>query len=110
VESHAIPGLKAILLEVSHALARLDADRLEEMARYCEALIGRETTLPAAGLGEADLGEPGREMATFGRVLQATRGNLQVMHRLRNMDAEQLEYSPAAEGCHRTAENEHGDD
>jgi len=32
------------------------------------------------------------------------------MHRLRNMDAEQLEYSPAAEGCHRTAENEHGDD
>jgi len=36
-----IPGLKAILLEVSHTLARLDADRLEEMARYCEALIGR---------------------------------------------------------------------
>jgi len=43
--------------------------------------------LPAAGLREADLGASGREMATFGRVLQATRGNLQVMHRLRNMDA-----------------------
>src|ERR1700687_3627077 len=33
------PELKSMLVEASHALAHLDADRLEEMALSCAALV-----------------------------------------------------------------------
>jgi len=76
------PELKQIVREASRALARLDADRLEELARSCEALNG-------AQLGRADLARQARdaagEMAVLARVLDATRANLDVMRRLRDL-------------------------
>jgi hypothetical protein len=82
-----------MIAEASLALARLDGVRLEELALSCEALI-RE-------LGDADKNQrisfgcearnAVQEMAVFARVLEATRSNLSVMHRLREMRARRLE-------------------
>jgi hypothetical protein len=81
------PELKDIVVEASRALAHLDADRLEELAVSCQAL---NRDLPAPGnRGCADLlrqaSAAGEEMATFARVLEATRSNLRVLHRLREI-------------------------
>lgn len=95
------PELKELVVEASQALARLDAARLEELALSCQAL-NRE--LSAAGAEErARLGRQAREaageMAVFARVLDVTRGNLNVMNRLRQLRAGRLEYSePQARG------------
>jgi hypothetical protein len=102
--------LKGLVVEASRALARLDADRLEELALSCQAL-NRE--LPPADAGErAALAQEAREaageMAVFARVLEATRANLNVMNRLRELRAGRLEYrEPRAGGWERT-ENGHG--
>ena len=78
------PELKQIVAEASRALAILDADRLEELARACQALVGNHGD-PAARIHRRDLGEAAGEMAVFGRVLDATRANLKVMRRLREL-------------------------
>lgn len=89
------PGLKGLVVEASHALARLDADRLEELALSCQAL-NRDLAVPNSR-EHAALAEQAREaagdMAVFFRVLEATRANLTVMHRLRELREGRLEYS-----------------
>jgi hypothetical protein len=87
--------LKELVVEASRALARLDADRLEELALCCQAL---NRDLPHAdGQARATLAREAQaatgDMAVLGRVLEATRANLQVMNRLRELRGEQLEYS-----------------
>jgi hypothetical protein len=88
------PELKGLVVEASRALARLDAERLEELALCCEAL-NRELVLrePEAG---GDLARQAMDatadMAVFSRVLAATRANLSVMRRLRELRGERLEY------------------
>jgi aminopeptidase N len=105
------PELKEVVAEASRALARLDADRLEELALSCQALN--------RGLAVADmeqrklLARQSREaegdMAVFARVLEATRANLNVMNRLRALRGNRLEYGePSALGWVRT-ESGHGD-
>ena len=97
--------LKELVVEASRALARLDADRLEELALSCQAL-NRE--LPPASAGErVSLASQAREavgeMAVFARVLEATRANLQVMNRLRELRGGLLEYGErTAQGWART--------
>ena len=78
------PHLRELVVEATLALARLDAERLEELALSCRAL-----NRDLAGLSEAEGAERNRqardasgEMAVFGRVLDATRANLEVMDRL----------------------------
>ncbi len=101
-----------MLAEASLALAHLDAERLEEMALSCAALVrdadrkrGDARNQCGSGLGEAR-----QEMAIFARVLEATRANLEVMHRLRPVRAAQLEYGPETRACVNAAEeSEHGD-
>ena len=100
------PKLRDMVAEASRALARLDADRLEELALCCQAL----NRAPACG----DL-EAAGDLAVFARVLEATRANLEVMNRLREMHtgrleyrAGRLEYRPQAPGW-RPAESGHGD-
>lgn len=105
------PELKEIVLEASRALARLDTVRLEELALSCQAL-NRELT-PMSRAQRAVLARQSREatgdMATFSRVLDATRANLHVMNRLRELRDKRIEYSdrelfkPAGMEC------EHGD-
>ncbi len=94
------PQLKALVAEASQALARLDAARLEELALSCAAL-NRE--MPPVTARESEMlvreaREAVGEMAVFARVLEATRANLQVMKRLRELRMGRLEYTerPAA--------------
>jgi hypothetical protein len=89
-----LPELRELVLEASQALARLDSDRLDELALSCQAL-NRDFSLNnsdhSAGLVRQAREAVG-EMAVFQRVLEATRSNLNVMKRLRELRAGQLEY------------------
>jgi hypothetical protein len=99
------PELKELVVDASRALARLDADRLEELALSCQAL-NRDLGLAGAGEREAlarQAREAAGEMAIFARVLEATRANVNVMNRLRDLRAGLLEYrEPPAQGWART--------
>lgn len=93
------PKLKELVVEASRALARLDADRLEELALSCHALnrdlTDRDLTHWDAGDRAAlalEAREAAGDMAVFARVLEATRANLNVMSRLRELRAGRLEY------------------
>lgn len=104
------PELKELVVEASRALARLDADRLEELALSCQALnrgLAPETTEDYALLARQSR-EAAGDMAVFARVLEATRANLNVMNRLRELRAGRLEYGELhARGWART-ESGHG--
>jgi hypothetical protein len=121
-ERHTRPKLKELVVEASQALARLDADRLEELALSCQAL-NRDLVESDRMHGDAadraalvlECQEAEGEMAIFARVLDATRANLNVMNRLRELRAGRLEYrashleygGPQASGWVRT-ESGHG--
>lgn len=87
------PELKQIVAEASQALACLNARRLEELAACCRALI---QDLPP----QPDLARQAREsaadMATLARVLEATRANIKVMRRLRELRQGAVEYAAAS--------------
>jgi hypothetical protein len=85
------PELKQIVSEASRALALLDADRLEELARACQAL-NRDHAVLAERAREARDAAGG--MAVFARVLDATRSNLHVMNRLRSLRMGATTYEP----------------
>ena len=98
-------------MEASQALARLDAERLEELALSCQALnrdlAGMDRDARAALVPQAQAAA--KDMAVFARVLEATRSNLDVMNRLRERRLGQLEYRAAAPPEWRPAEIDHGD-
>lgn len=108
---HQHPRLKELVAEASRALARLDADRLEELALSCQAL-NRELT-PANRARHIELAQQSRaaasDMAIFSRVLDATRANLNVMNRLREMREKRIEYSDRELGKPAGMETEYGD-
>jgi hypothetical protein len=88
------PELKELVIEASRALARLDTDRLEELALSCQALNrdlapmnGRDRAILAGQAKAAD-----GDMRVFARVLEATRANLNVVHQLRDLRGGRLEY------------------
>jgi hypothetical protein len=98
------PELKALVREASRALATLDADRLEELALSCQAL--NRDLAPRIVEGDPTLLRQAREaqadMAVFARVLEATRANLNVMSRLRELRQARLEYTePQLQGLHQ---------
>jgi len=80
------PELRELVVGASLALARLDADRLDQLALTCQAL---NHDLALVGEGKRDMERQAREalaeMAVLGRVLEATRSNLEVMNRLREL-------------------------
>lgn len=86
------PELKELVGEASCALARLDADRLEELALSCRRL-NRELEPGDLSLLAVQAREAKAGMAVFGRVLEATRANMQVMNRLRELRQNRLEYT-----------------
>ncbi len=101
------PELKKLVVEASRALARLDVHRLEELALSCQmlnrALVSSNAAVSAALAGQAR--EAVGEMAVFAGVLEATRSNLNVMNRLRELRAGRLEYGQAGWA---PTENRHG--
>jgi hypothetical protein len=90
--------LKKMLVEASLALARLDVDRLEELAQSCHALNRELPTMPRGQRVELarQAGAATDDMAVFGRVLEATRDNMEVMNRLRELQMGRLEYAPSS--------------
>ncbi len=109
--SRAHPELKDVLAEASQALARLDADRLEEMVHGCQAL-GREleTAGPEKRAALArQSAEATKDLAILARVIEATRANLNVMNRLRELRGDRLEYKEAQVSGRGRAEGGHGD-
>jgi hypothetical protein len=88
------PELREIVIEASLALARLDAGRLEEMAVSCQAL--NRDLAPLSEEMRAELvrqaHDAAGEIRVFGRILEATRANLNVMRRLRELRDGRLEY------------------
>jgi len=93
------PELIEIVAEASRALACLDAGRLEELACCCQALTRdlspcQELTRQAR--------EARTDLAVFARVLDATRANLNVMRRLRELRQGLVNYGDAGGmRCHR---------
>lgn len=85
------PELKALVVEASRALARLDADRLEELALSCKAL-NRDLTPANRQKLACQANEASGDLAVFARIIEATRANLGVMNRLRDLRLGRLEY------------------
>lgn len=103
------PELREIVVEASRALALLDTARLEELALSCQALVGAEN-LASAKERKLQAREAVADMAVFARVLEATRANLNVMNRLRELRAGRLEYTERQARGGAAAEDGHGDD
>ncbi len=87
--------LQAIVVEASRSLAKLDTARLDELFQSCQALT---RSLHAGDSGvRARLALEARDakgdMAVLCRVLEATRANLNVMKRLRELRQGRLEYT-----------------
>ncbi len=87
------PELKKIVLEASRALAHLDADRLEELVASCRMLNRAQVAADRAELA-LEMQATAQEMQVFGHMLQATRANMRVLRRLRELRAEHVEYAP----------------
>lgn len=88
------PELRELVVAASQALARLDAERLEELALSCQSL-NRDLArfeLPDRAEWVRQANDARGQMAVFGRVLDATRANLAVTNRARERRSEQLEY------------------
>jgi hypothetical protein len=86
------PALKTLVAETARSLAKLDAERLEELALSCQSLNG------AVAPGEQHLilreaRNAEQDMAMLAKVLEATRANVGVMSRLRELHASRMEYS-----------------
>jgi len=108
--------IRDVLAEASAALARLDANRLEELALACQAL-NRERGQMTLAVAERPVGgslarqadEAANDMKAFGRVLEATRANLTVMRRLRQLRKGSVEYSEAQARGWAPSEPDYGD-
>lgn len=81
------PEIREMVRKASQALARLDAGRLEELAISCDAL--QRDLRVADAVERAEFARQARQAATdlaiFGRILQATYSNIEVMRRLRDL-------------------------
>ncbi len=103
LQREAAPEMKELVREASAALARLDAERLEELARCCQALnrdLGNTPDASDRAMLITQVREAAGEFVVFTRVLEATRTNLEVMMRLRAFQQEQLEYGGQARAHH----------
>lgn len=105
-----LPELKELVVEASHALAHLNAARLEELALSCRALNRELTHLDSGRRSQLanQAREAAQEMAIFARVLEATRSNLNVMKRLHDLRTGRLEYGRLRGSPWTDAENDHG--
>jgi len=105
------PELKELVVEASRALARLDAERLEELALSCHALnrcLAVENAVERAARAR-EAREAAPEMAVFARVMEATRANRYVLFRLRELCVGRREYGPQPERKWTLKEGGHGD-
>jgi hypothetical protein len=108
-KSRVRPALTDMVVEASQALARLDADRLEALAISClllnrsldEETLERETLGSEARNAVADLG-------TLKTLLAATKANLEVMNRAKDLRRELPQYGPDSAHNWRSTEVRNG--
>jgi hypothetical protein len=101
--------LRAIVVQAAQLLARLDVNKLEELALSCEAL----SNVPSPGVQQALASEARatrRDMDVLAKVLEATRNNAAVMNRLRRMHESRKEYGGDAGSQMKVPEAAHGHD
>ena len=105
-----IHPLREIVAEASRALVQLDAERLEELALSCQALNRRlPESVTKLTPDPAQTRAAKREMATLGRILEVTRGNLRVLRQLRHFEQGFLEYKDAGTAAWPKEEARNGD-
>lgn len=105
------PALRELVLEASRSLAQLDANRLDELAISCRALIRDVEPSKSVGRGclASEVSDAAREMVAFARVLDATRANMRVMRQMMEFQKELPEYGPVAGEGWLATETKHGD-
>jgi hypothetical protein len=104
------PELKQLVTEASRALALLDAGRLEELALCCATLTRTPWNADQQQRLARQARDAAADMAIFARVLEATRGNVIVIKRLREMRAGRFEYSESQARGWIETESGHGHD
>jgi hypothetical protein len=89
------PELRGLIADASCALARLDRARLEELALSCQALNRSLGTMNLAERAKLthQARDAQKDLAILAQVLDATRANLNVMERLRELRMGRIEYS-----------------
>jgi hypothetical protein len=100
--------LRETLVEAALALAKLDADRLEEMALSFDALTESEE-VPKVHVSRLVAGNAARELSVLRRTLDSTGANLKLLRELRDGMNHQLEYSPQPVRFDSMTESDDGD-
>jgi hypothetical protein len=105
------PDLRELLIEASRALAQLDASRLEELALSCEALnrVFEDSEVEGRVKLSGQARKASKEMEVFARILDATRDNLGVINRLRDLREGRRGYGERQAQGWVPSENGHGD-
>jgi hypothetical protein len=100
-----------LAVQGSEALSRLDFVRLEELLQSCAARSRELDLLDGATRKQVQLEarEAVAAMTIFARILEATRANLNVMQRLRDLRLGQLEYGSTPARQFTLQESRHGD-
>jgi hypothetical protein len=101
------PELKDLVAEAVLSLAKLDADRLEELALSCQMLNSGLAPAWRHRLASESHGAK-RDMASLAQVLEATGANAAVMKLLRERSASQMEYAVAGKSQAKEREISHG--
>ena len=85
------PELRSLVAEAAKSLANLEADRLEELALSCQAL-NRDLTSGGQPFSVREARAAKKDMAVLAKLLEATRTNVAVMDRLRQLHSSRTEY------------------
>jgi len=90
-----LPELKDLVLDATRALSELDVNRLQELALSCEALTKMPLSITTRNSEERARRARAvkSDMDVFARVLEATRANVKVMERLRELRTGKRTYS-----------------
>lgn len=102
--------LRTILSEASEALARLDADRLEEMAFCCESLAGETLLCGSLDPLRDDRRKAEDELTVLRKLLKATRSNLAIVNGIGAERGSRLEYGDNRAIGSVGTEGDHGND
>lgn len=103
--------LQELLRDASQALARLDADRLEELVANCRALNPFDSSDAVDRARLTRQAQSARQdLAVFARVLAATRANLEVMRRIEELREGKIEYGAQWSGAWASRGDRRGND
>ena len=86
------PELKVLVAEAARSLAKLDVERLEELALSCHAL-NRDAIERNRFPSVLEASAAKQDLALLAKIMEATRTNAAILSRLRELRAGKVEYS-----------------